>query len=330
MHILYDTGDVPALDRYEYYRTGATAEVAPVEIRGRSSVSLTAAMSVAQIGRFEIEATSWICDTEGVALRTKKMIRTSDPECYRICVPISGELWVEQNGSRGRLRPRDIGLYDTSREWDARHVPGRTPLRLAMVTVPRTLVPLRETAVRPIVGMTIPRRMPGRDLVAAFLTGIAQDADPATNPELGEALSECVTGILRQRIDERYGISPGTRRLLLRSHVRAVIRRHLADPFLDVDRIARAVGISPRYLFKVFEDAETTPMQLVKRLRLEECRRSLQNPALLSTTVNDIVFAHGYARPDQFARDFRQLFGMSATETRQSVRRRPAGDRERP
>ncbi|ROO60310.1 AraC family transcriptional regulator [Micromonospora sp. Llam0] len=329
MRTLYDTGSVHPLDRYEYYRTEATAEVAPVEIRGRSSLSLTAAMRVAQVGQYEIEATSWLSDTEGVALRTQRLIRASDPESYRICVLISGELGVEQNGNQGWLRPRDIALYDTSRPWDARHVPGRTPMRLAMVTFPRALVPVAETAVRPIVGTTVPRRMRGRGLVAAFLVGIAEAADPSADPHLADALGECVVGIIRQRLGLRPGISPGTRRMLHRAHVTAVIRRKLADPHLDADGIARAASISPRYLYRIFEDTGTTPMQIVKKLRLTECHRSLRDPKLSSTAINEIVSAHGYSRPDQFARDFKQLFGMSATQVRQSVRDRSAGNRDR-
>lgn len=32
--------------------------------------------------------------------------------------------------------------------------------------------------------------------------------------------------------------------------------------------------------------------------------------------IKDIAAAHGYTRPDQFARDFRQRFGVSATQVR--------------
>ncbi|WBC00303.1 MULTISPECIES: helix-turn-helix domain-containing protein [unclassified Solwaraspora] len=82
-------------------------------------------------------------------------------------------------------------------------------------------------------------------------------------------------------------------------------------------------------MYRILEDTGTTPMQLVKKLRLTECRRSLRDPELSSTAINEIVSAHGYSRPDQFARDFRHLFGMSATEARQSIRDRSAGHRNR-
>ena len=57
-------------------------------------------------------------------------------------------------------------------------------------------------------------------------------------------------------------------------------------------------------------------MQLLKRLRLEEACRRLQDPALVGTPVKDIMAEVGYVRADQFARDFRQQFGFPASEAR--------------
>src|SRR5262249_10453713 len=117
-------------------------------------------------------------------------------------------------------------------------------------------------------------------------------------------------------------ITPHTSRLLYRSHIDGIIRRNLGNPALDPDGIARAANISPRYLFTMFQDADLTPMQLLKRLRLEEACRRLQNPALAGTPIKDVMAAVGYVRTDQFARDFRRQFGCSASEARSL-----AGDR---
>jgi hypothetical protein len=83
MRVLYDTRTVHPLDRYDYYRAGAGAELAPVTVDGRSPGRLLAAMSVARIGDFEIEAVTWAADSEVVARRTHRLIRSCDPECYR-------------------------------------------------------------------------------------------------------------------------------------------------------------------------------------------------------------------------------------------------------
>jgi AraC-like DNA-binding protein len=43
------------------------------------------------------------------------------------------------------------------------------------------------------------------------------------------------------------------------------------------------------------------------------------------TLIKDVIAAHGYLRPDQFARDFKQHFGVSATQARRLASQRPTG-----
>jgi AraC-like DNA-binding protein len=43
------------------------------------------------------------------------------------------------------------------------------------------------------------------------------------------------------------------------------------------------------------------------------------------TPIKDIISGHGYRRSDQFARDFKQLFGVSPTQVRRLAGQRSAG-----
>jgi AraC-like DNA-binding protein len=326
--MLYDTRTVHPLDRYDHYRAGAGIELAPVAIHGRAPARLLAVMSVAQIGDFEIEALTWSADSEIVAWRTERLIRACDPECYRILLSVSGEIRVEHAGNQADVRARDIALWDVSRPWHSTHLPGPGLMRLVMLTFPRALVPIASARVRPLVGTLIPRSMPGRSMIAQFLIGLTDTAELTADPDLADpdlahVLYECTVGLLRQRLGHPDGITPRTRRLLHRAHIRDSLRRHLANPLLDPNGIAQAANISPRYLHQLFQDAELTPMQLLKQLRLQECHRKLHDPALARTPIKDLITAHGYLRPDQFARDFKQHFGVSATQLRQLASQRP-------
>src|SRR5215470_867854 len=314
MHVLYDTSKVHPLDRYDYYRAGAGIELAPVAVHGHAPGRLLAAMSIARIGDFEIEALSWSEDSEIRARRTERLIRVCDPGCYRMFLSVGGDVRMEQAGNQVDFRARDLALYDLSRPWRATHATGS--MRVVMLTFPRASVPIASDTLRPLMGALMPRRLPGRDLVAQFLIGLTDTTELATDPGLADVLYECTVGLIRQRLGQPNGITPRTRRLLYVARIRDVIRRHLGDPRLDLDRIAAAAHISPRYLNQIFQDAELTPMRLVKRLRLEECYRSLQDSTLAMKPIKDIIAAHGYVRSDQFARDFKQQFGASATQVR--------------
>jgi AraC-like DNA-binding protein len=318
MRTLYDTRTVHPRDRYEYFRAGSATELAPVSIHGPAPDRLLAVRSVAKISDFEIEALTWAADREVVVRRTERMIGDSDPACYRILLVTTAGFRVEQADQRVDFRARDIALYDTSQPWESIHPAGpagQTPTQVVMLTFPRALVPLGQAAVRPLIGTRTPTGMPGHSLIAQFLIELTQLV--ATDaPDLTTILNECAVGLIRQRLGEPTGITPHTRRLLHRARITAVLRRHLGDPALNPHRIAQAANISPRYLHTLFQDADLPPMQLLKQLRLQQAHRALQDPALARTPVKDIMSAVGYLRADQFARDYRQLFGIPPTQHR--------------
>jgi AraC-like DNA-binding protein len=296
MHTLYDTRTVRPLDRYEYYRAGAASELAPVSVHGRSPSQLLAVMSVAQIGDFEIEAVTGAADREIMARRTPRLIRASDPECYRIGLSVTPGIRVEQADHRVVFRARDIGLFDMSQPWKTMNLPGLTPMRAVMLTFPRALVPIDRATVQQLVGAVMPRSLPGRDLIAQFLIGLTEPA-ATEDPDLAEVLRECAIGLIRQRLGEPTGITPHTCRLLQQARITSILRQRLGDPALDPDRIASAANISLRYLHAIFQDADQTPMQLLKRLRLQQARRRLEDPALAGTPIKDIGSAADWRPP---------------------------------
>lgn len=112
MRMLYDTRTVHPLDRYECYRAGAAAELAPVSVHGRSPGQLLAVVSVVRISDFGIGVLTWAADGEVVVGHTGRLIRAGDPEAYRILVGTTHGLRVEQADHRLDLRARDIGLIE--------------------------------------------------------------------------------------------------------------------------------------------------------------------------------------------------------------------------
>jgi AraC-like DNA-binding protein len=326
MYVPYDTRTVHPLDRYEYAQAGGASELAPVAIRGRAPSNLLAVMSAAQLGDFTIEVSSWATDTELVIHRTDRLIKGCDPDCYQLLLSINGGVRIQQAGNQVSFAARDIALYDTSRSWHgAMHRTDQTPMQVITLTFPRALAPTPRASLAPLLGTAMPGDLPGRSLIAEFLIGLTDAPDMADmagfaehgdDYGLDDALRECVVGLIRQRLGQPNGITVRSRQLLYTAYIRSAIRRQLGNPALRPASIAQAANISPRYLHKLFQDNELTTMQLLKRLRLEECHRSLRDPALAKTPIKQIIAAHGYLRQDQFAHDFKQLFGMSATQLR--------------
>lgn len=324
MLLQYDTDTIPGPDRYEFYRVAAASEVAPVAIIGRAPGRLRATLSRLQAGEFLIEAITYTADSSTEIVRDDRMIRAGDPDCYRMCLNITGGEGAEQGGNRTVFAERDIGLFSLSAPYRTFRPARKPDMRVVMVTFPRSLLPLDETVVAPLLGTLLPRGLPGRSLFAQFLASLADW--PGPDPDAGglaETLKEITAGLIRERLGLPGGFTPVTRRLLYREWVRAVIGWRSGDPELNPAQIARAVSISERYLHQIFRDSGQAPMQLVKAARLEHCYRDLQDPALAVRTVREIATARGYERADQFARDFRQRFGIPATQVRRDSPQSP-------
>jgi AraC-like DNA-binding protein len=84
---------------------------------------------------------------------------------------------------------------------------------------------------------------------------------------------------------------------------------------LDIETLSAVTGGSTRSIFKAFKEARgVSPMAFVKRVRLENARRELQQPDE-SVSVVDVASRCGFFNPGHFARDYRLAFGELPSET---------------
>ena len=99
------------------------------------------------------------------------------------------------------------------------------------------------------------------------------------------------------------------------ARIEAHIRQHLGDPDLSPERIARACGISTRYLHDLFRDAGRTVCGFVRETRLRAAEAALRQPAN-RRSIAEIAYTCGFSDQAQFARQFKSLFGLTPREVR--------------
>jgi AraC family transcriptional regulator, positive regulator of tynA and feaB len=90
-----------------------------------------------------------------------------------------------------------------------------------------------------------------------------------------------------------------------------VIRDRFADPDLGPYEVAAEVGISLRYLQKLFTNRGRTCSGLIQSLRLDQAARSIMRRASMKSgqPLSAIAYACGYRDYTNFASAFRQRFG---------------------
>jgi AraC family transcriptional activator of tynA and feaB len=90
-----------------------------------------------------------------------------------------------------------------------------------------------------------------------------------------------------------------------------VVRGRFADPDFGPYEIAAEVGVSLRYLQKLFTKRGCTCSGFIQSLRLDQAARKIKRRALMRSgqPLSDIAYACGYRDYTNFAYAFRQRFG---------------------
>lgn len=94
----------------------------------------------------------------------------------------------------------------------------------------------------------------------------------------------------------------------------AHLHRHLDEPTLTLDEVAKSIGVSPRQLYREFSASGDTFSSRLKTLRLAKAKRILATEA--NTSISNLSYRLGFSSPSVFGRVFRESFGMTPSQFR--------------
>jgi AraC-like DNA-binding protein len=132
---------------------------------------------------------------------------------------------------------------------------------------------------------------------------------------VGQATTDLVRAALVSAVDEEPFRADGWDQSLT-TVVKSYISQHLADPDLGAERIAQAMFISVRQVYKLWETEPRSLGQWILERRLDAARQELTSPRGRNQTIAAIARRWGFADSTHFSRRFRQAFGMSPREWR--------------
>lgn len=257
--------------------------------------------------------------------RSPACLRGSDSDVYLLSLQMTGRGLVRQAGREAWLDPGDFALYDTARTYQLHF---DASLAQLVVRIPRALM----TRHLPFAEHLTARRISGAQglgrVTRRFLSSIADEIE-MMNTASDEGLLEIFLELLGQSALERMGRTgsiASTPRATLIARIKEFILDHLTDPELRPPVIAKAHGISPRYLNKLFERERCTVSRWIWRKRLERCRQLLADPRYANKTISEIAFLYGYNNMAHFSRTFRDEFKCSPRAYRKNSLRAGAGE----
>ncbi|WP_236833997.1 helix-turn-helix domain-containing protein [Blastococcus sp. KM273129] len=266
------------------------------------------------------QANLFTTDASGFRLvRTPRHVRMESPPVVALAVQTSGVGRFRQFGAEALVPPSRLMLSDLTAPYEFSWADSGGS-RAFQIPYDRLALP------RDAVRRAAPRlpASPLHDLVRDHLVRLAAGADgfstDAGATALGTATTELVRALLVSAAgDERLAREVREETLLTR--VLAWCRRHLTDPGLDPERIAAAHNVSLRQLYKVCADAGMSLEQWLIAERLERARTELLSPRRRNRTVAAVARDCGFSDPSHFTRRFRQAYGLTPREWRESSRR---------
>jgi AraC-like DNA-binding protein len=99
-----------------------------------------------------------------------------------------------------------------------------------------------------------------------------------------------------------------------------LLEAQLSDCELSPSGAAQQLGISVRYLQKLFEEAGENVNHYIRRRRLERSYEELMDPLYFQQSIAEISFRWGFNDSAYFSRSFKDLFGLSPSKHRDSRR----------
>jgi AraC-like DNA-binding protein len=317
MSVLIRVEDEPPRNRLDFFRHVVADTFVPFDLQVHADHDLRAQILTAQVGNVHVTKVS---APPLKAFRTAKLIRASDPELFKLEVPVRGRTVFAQGDRQAALEPGDFTLLDLSRPCQlVDH--GDEHVNVA-IKFPHAALPLRRDELAQLTAVPVS----GRDGLGAVISSLARHIarhldhhDPTEGSRLATALMDLLIVALAERLDRWATLAPATRRRALLASVQAFIDQRLADPGLSPSVIAAAHHISLRHLYKLFKPEQTSVAGWIRERRLEQCRRDLADPTLGDWSVSAIAARWGFTDPAHFSRAFRAAYGLPPTEYRRAA-----------
>jgi AraC family transcriptional regulator, positive regulator of tynA and feaB len=299
----WSTTDVPARQQFAYWREAVCEAVMNVATEDAAEDDFSGKIACADYGGLRFAT---FTSTAHRIVRQPSHIARSNSAHFLISLQRSGIGRMQQANQSCELWAGDIGIVDGARPFS---VLFPQTVDRAVAVIPSAMLHGRAPWLRdcPIGRMRHdPELHPMLRMTIERLAGPAcQSTDEAEL--LADNLCNLVALLTAHNVSDRNAAQA---RLSDIERMLAFIRRHLNDPDLSPQTLAKYLNVSVRTVHNRFEAAETSFGRAVLDLRLDEARRALCDPRHAPHSVTQIAYSLGFNDLSHFSKTFRAKFGI--------------------
>lgn len=245
-------------------------------------------------------------------------------EAYRLLIPMEGRVESRINGKRSLATPAAAAIHGPGQDLKLEVDPCRV-LMLSLDGGSARMAFARRFRYVPVLETWAPDFSLGSPAASALWSltlWTATELDRAdsplkVSPRTARALTRSLLSLFLDVLDEKYPFHARKTEDLAELHVRRIeawIDANFAEP-MGIEEMAAVVDVTSRSVQTGFRRLRgCTPMQYLRRRRLEQARRLLET-ATEETTVTNVALDSALFHLGRFSAAYRAMFGEKPSET---------------
>jgi AraC-like DNA-binding protein len=311
----FSTADLPEHDRIAMWREHYGRTVLRVEIEPEPDTPFKAALISRALP--DLHLLSGMMSAARIR-RTRKLIADGNDD-LALVINQWGTITVTARGRQVTLREGDALLMNSGEiiAFD-RSDPGSS----LSIRIPHSVLSPLVAHADDAVMRLIPRATDALQLLTRYAEPLLEDGLLYT-PELRRLAITHVHDLVALTLGAtrdagELAQSRGVRAARL-SSAKAYIVNNSSNRNLSVGAVAKHLGVTPRYLQKLFETGGSTFSTFLLSQRLARARRLLTDPKSSSSQVSSIAYDVGFGDLSYFNRCFRQHYGVTPRDVREAA-----------
>ncbi|NIX75886.1 helix-turn-helix domain-containing protein [Microvirga terricola] len=317
MAIIFDTSSLKIEDQFSYWREFVCDTFLGLKAERSERAPFEARMECHAIGNVSVALARFAAQR---MYRGAPEIAQTTEDAY--CLHLIRKGVTHVSSHEVTAHAGDLVLLDTSIPFNAVI---RTPsLETTIIHLPKRLIEARLSP-----STDVHTRLRGDEGAGALLAGYVKSLGQAigTLPlemsnKAGEIFCDLLAATIAPAGKASEAIRGGIRAARLAA-AKQYISRHLTNPFLDAAKIARNLGVSERYVHKLFEPTGRSLGESLVIARLDACRHALRMPTENYRTIADIAYEFGFNDLSGFYRRYRARWGETPGDTRSGFTHNP-------
>jgi AraC-like DNA-binding protein len=314
--VRFSTTDIPENMRVAKWREHYAHTVLRADIEPDDDTSFQAAFASLVLPGLQLVSRRF---TAARMVRTREMIADGNDD-LSLLVNQKGNVTVSARGREVALCENDAVLISSGETFvfDRRSSGESIAIRMPYSTLSAAVVDVDDAIMH-----HMPRNTIALTLLTSYANSLLSDDHAVATPALRRHVANHVHDLVALALGATSDAADvAKRRGMGAARLRAAknyMTENISCRGISIDSVASHLGMTPRYLQRLFENDGTTFSAFLRERRLARAYRMLCDPRSVQRRVSAIAYDVGFGDLSYFNRCFRRLYGAAPGDIREAA-----------